>query len=79
MDITQVKTASPEQIAAFKMGAAARYQERGVAPAKADELFSGYVSKLAEEAGLTPKVDQAKCEKIAAELKAHLAKTPVKK
>ena len=74
----QIPQATPEQIQAFKQGAAQRYQERGLTPAQAEQLFQSYMGKLAEEAGLVPQVDTAKCEKIAEALKAKLQQKPVK-
>lgn len=48
-----VKSATPEQIAAFKMGAARRYKELGVKPQVADRLFETHLSKMAAEMGIT--------------------------
>lgn len=66
-----ITPATPDQILAFKQGAAQRYKARGVKPEQADALFNAHMSKLAEQAGL-PVVDTVKCEKIAAAIKAKL-------
>ena len=44
--------ATPEQIAAFKQGAADTYTARGVKPADADRLFDTQLQKLAGELGV---------------------------
>lgn len=69
-----VQPASTEQIAAFKWGAAQRYQERGVKPAQADILFNTHMDKVAKELGLNAKPLSPRVQKVAAELKAAFKK-----
>jgi hypothetical protein len=78
MSQQQIQSASPEQIAAFKQGAAARYKERGVAPAQADQLFDSHLDKMAKELGVAPAVSP-KVQKVAAQLKALLVSTKAAK
>lgn len=72
----QIPQATPEQIVAFKQGAAQRYKELGLTPDQANQVFDAYMGKLAEEAGLVqaPVVDRQLCTKIAEAFKARMAK-----
>jgi hypothetical protein len=65
-------TATPEQIAAFKYGAAMQYKARGVGPTDADALFESGVAKLAESLGAAAPRNE-KAEKLAAAMRATLA------
>lgn len=80
----QIPQATPDQIVAFKQGAAQRYKELGLTPAQANQVFDAYMGKLAESAGLVqaPGVDKELCTKIAESLKARIkapAQAPAKK
>ena len=74
----QMQTATPEQIQAFKAGAARRYQERGIPYEKAEALFGAYMAKQAELAELTPAKPSPTAVKLAAFLKSKI-KASVKK
>ena len=68
-----VQPATPEQIATFKLGAAHRYQERGVTPQQADQLFTAHVEKIAGEMGLAAQpAPTDKVQKLAAALRTQL-------
>ena len=47
-----MQPATPEQIAIFKQGAAARYLELGIAPEVANKLFDTHMAKVAKELGI---------------------------
>lgn len=66
--------ATPEEIAMFKAGAAARYAERGIPADKAEALFEAHMSKTAEALGYKP---TAGAVKLAASIRQ--AMNPVKK
>jgi hypothetical protein len=55
------------------MGAASRYQERGVKPADADKLFDAHLDKVAKEMGIGVEPPSPKVQKVAAQLKDILA------
>ena len=57
MDIvaSHIPPATPEQIAMFKQGAAARYLERKVQPDTAERLFTTHMDKVAQEFGIQGK------------------------
>ena len=67
-----MQEATVEQIAAFKLGAAARYAERKVKAADADRLFNSHMEKVATELGLNKPAP--KIEKLAAAIRAQLGK-----
>jgi hypothetical protein len=67
-----IQTATTEQIALFKRGAAAQYKARGIAPADADKLFDAHLAKMAEELGVNEQTNP-KAVKLASELKKLLA------
>ena len=48
----EITPATDEQIAIFKKAAAARYAERGIPAAKAEELFEATMGKLASSLGI---------------------------
>ncbi len=50
--------ADRDQIAMFKLGAAARYKERGVDGNTADRLFELHMAKIAEEQERAVRVEQ---------------------
>lgn len=85
----EIVPATPEQIAEFKMAAAARYAEKGIAPDKANELFNAQMAKMAAELQITEPVTEVKkaevkvsperIEKIANELAATLSRKRVVK
>lgn len=52
--------ATPQEIALFKAGAAARYAERGIPADKAEALFEAYMAKTAEALGLKPAASSVK-------------------
>lgn len=60
--------ATQNQVAMFKLGAAARYKEHGVDGATADRLFELHMSKVAEEQERAVRV-----EKLAERLRLALA------
>lgn len=68
----ELEPASVEQVAIFKRAAARRYAEKGVAPAKAEELFNKMMNKLGSDLGI--KQASPKIQKIASELKKALGK-----
>lgn len=69
MSDTPVVPASPREIVIFKQGAAARYKERGVSPAQANQLFDAHIEKMASELGVTQPVLTPKVVKLATVLK----------
>lgn len=69
----QIVSASVDQIAAFKMGAAQRYKERGVQPNKADQLFNKHVEKMAAEMGVGLPVPP-KVQKVAQAIRAAVGR-----
>ena len=68
-----VQPASPDQIAAFKMGAAHRYKALGVKPADATRLFDTHMAKMAEEMGIVQKTLSPRAQKVAEALRKTLA------
>lgn len=69
-----VQPANDAQIAAFKIGAAMRYKERGVQPEHADILFNAHLDKVANEMGIDVQPLSPKAQKAAAVLKQAFAK-----
>ena len=69
----EINQATPEQIASFKIGAAQRYHELGVAPDIADQLFAFEMSKAAGELGFVPS-PSPKVQKIASDMAAALGR-----
>lgn len=71
----ELKPASPEEIARFKLAAAKRYQEHGLDPKQAEALFDAYMGKVAEQLGFAEPVeapDAEKVSKVAETLKATI-------
>ena len=70
----EIVAATQEEIVEFKQAAAARYAERGVKPAVADQLFNAQMAKVAAEMNLQP-VKSERIEKLASALAQELGKT----
>jgi len=72
----EIVAATQEEIVEFKQAAAARYAERGVKPAVADQLFNAQMAKVAAEMNLQPlPVKSERIEKLASALAQELGKT----
>ena len=67
-----MQEATVDQIAAFKLGAAARYTERKVLAADADRLFNSHMEKMAKELGLDK--PSPKITKLASAIRANLGR-----
>jgi hypothetical protein len=78
----ELQPASQEDIAAFKLAVAQRFQERGVPAAQADAILGNYMAKLAAEMGLVeqaPTVNPDHVEKVASYLATQLGLTRANK
>ena len=70
-----IKQATPNQIASFKVGAAARFQELGVPADVANELFAFEMAKVASELGVVPSANPVNVQKVANDIAATLGRT----
>ena len=69
-----LQTATPEQIDAFMKGAEAKYQERGVAPAVAQQLFGAFMNKAAADMGFMQPAQAARVDQVATKIAAELGR-----
>ena len=71
-----IQDATPQQIAWFKLAAAKRYQERGIAPAQAEQLFVNKMAAIAAALGVeeqAPVNGKVPTVKVAAAIKKIVA------
>ena len=78
MDVTP---ATQQEVESFVKGAAARYEELGVDPAVADQLFAGQLQKCATDLGLDSApaepndLDTEKVTKVASLIAQNIGRT----